>query len=107
MLDQERKLRPANGLEGVQWLSGRVPDSRTMGRGFEPHQPHCVVVLEQDRVWSEFGVWSAHAPVNGIKISKFALPGVMLMYERTSKDRKKDTVILAKYWFNQGRPIPV
>ena len=25
-----------------------------------------------------------------IKISKFALPGVMLMYERTSKERKKD-----------------
>ena len=25
-----------------------------------------------------------------IKISKFALPGVMLIYERTSKDRKKD-----------------
>ena len=25
-----------------------------------------------------------------IKISKFALPGVMLMYERTSKDRKKE-----------------
>ena len=25
-----------------------------------------------------------------IKISKFALPGVMLMYERTSKDRKID-----------------
>ena len=25
-----------------------------------------------------------------IKISKFALPGVMLMYERTSIDRKKD-----------------
>ena len=24
-----------------------------------------------------------------IKISKFALPGVMLIYERTSKDRKK------------------
>ena len=62
-------------------------------------------------------VGSAHAPVNGgpvfmwtflghfcvvlfflcvffvfyfIKISKFALPGVMLMYERTSKDRKKE-----------------
>ena len=26
-----------------------------------------------------------------IKISKFALPGVMLMYERTSKDRKERT----------------
>ena len=25
-----------------------------------------------------------------IKISKFALPGVMLMYERTIKDRKKE-----------------
>ena len=25
-----------------------------------------------------------------IKISKFALPGVMLMYERTFKDRKKE-----------------
>ena len=25
-----------------------------------------------------------------IKISKFALPGVMLLYERTSKDRKKE-----------------
>ena len=62
--------------------------------------------------------WSAHAPVNGgpvfpgtilghfwffvlfcffvfcvfyfIKISKFALPGVMLIYERTSKYRKKE-----------------
>ena len=33
---------------GAQWLSGRVLDSRTMGRGFEPHRCHCVVVLEQD-----------------------------------------------------------
>ena len=28
-----------------------------------------------------------------IKISKFALPGVMLMYERTSIDRKKESLI--------------
>ena len=33
---------------GVQWLSGRVLDSRPRGRGFEPHRRHCVVVLEQD-----------------------------------------------------------
>ena len=33
---------------GAQWLSGRVLDSRPRGRGFEPHQRHCVVVLEQD-----------------------------------------------------------
>ena len=34
--------------KGGQWLSGRVLDSRPRGRGFEPHQRHCVVVLEQD-----------------------------------------------------------
>ena len=33
---------------GAQWLSGRVLDSRSKGCGFEPHQRHCVVVLEQD-----------------------------------------------------------
>ena len=35
-------------LKGAQWLSGRVLDSRPSGHGFEPHQRHCVVVLEQD-----------------------------------------------------------
>ena len=35
-------------VEGAQWLSGRVLDSRPKGRGFEPHRRHCVVVLEQD-----------------------------------------------------------
>ena len=33
---------------GVQRLSGRVLDSRPRGCGFEPHQRHCVMVLEQD-----------------------------------------------------------
>ena len=37
-----------NCIEGAQWLSGRVIGSRPRGRGFEPHQHHCVVVLEQD-----------------------------------------------------------
>ena len=35
-------------IKGAQWLSGRVLDSRLMGRGFEPHRRHCIVVLEQD-----------------------------------------------------------
>ena len=35
-------------IEGAQWLSGRVLDSRPKGSGFEPHRRHCVVVLEQD-----------------------------------------------------------
>ena len=35
-------------LRAVQWLSGRVLDSRPKGRGFEPHRRHCIVVLEQD-----------------------------------------------------------
>ena len=33
---------------GMQWLSGRVLDSRPRGREFEPHRRHCVVFLEQD-----------------------------------------------------------
>ena len=32
-------------LMGVQWLSGRVLDSRPRGCGFEPHRRHCVVPL--------------------------------------------------------------
>ena len=35
-------------FQGAQWLSGRVLDSRPKGHGFEPHQRHCIVVLEQD-----------------------------------------------------------
>ena len=34
------------GRVGVQWLSGRVLDSRPRGGGFEPHQRHCVVVFD-------------------------------------------------------------
>ena len=33
---------------GTQWLSGRVLDSRLRGRGFEPHQRHCVVSLSKN-----------------------------------------------------------
>ena len=33
---------------GVQWLSGRVLDSRPRGHGFEPHRRHCDVVHEQE-----------------------------------------------------------
>ena len=33
---------------GVQWLSGRVLDSRPRGRGFEPHRRHCVVSLSKN-----------------------------------------------------------
>ena len=32
---------------GVQWLSGRVLDSRPSGCGFESHWRHCVVSLSK------------------------------------------------------------
>ena len=35
-------------LEGAQWLSVRVLDSRPEGRGFEPHRRHCVVSLSKN-----------------------------------------------------------
>ena len=33
---------------GVQWLGGRVLASRQRGRGFEPHQHHCIVSLSKN-----------------------------------------------------------
>ena len=35
-------------MQGAQWLSGRVLDSRPKGRGFEPHRRHCVVSLSKN-----------------------------------------------------------
>ena len=35
-------------MEGAQWLSGRVLDSRPKGRGFEPHRRHGVVSLSKN-----------------------------------------------------------
>ena len=46
-IHKEKKKKKKKKV-GAQWLSGRVLDSRPMGRGFEPHRRHCVVVLEQD-----------------------------------------------------------
>ena len=34
-------------FKGVQWLSGRVLDSRLRGCGFEPHRHHCVASLSK------------------------------------------------------------
>ena len=35
-------------MQGAQWLSGKVLDSRPRGRGFEPHWRHCVVSLSEN-----------------------------------------------------------
>ena len=32
-------------IGGVQWLSGRVLNSKSRGHGFEPHGHHCAVSL--------------------------------------------------------------
>ena len=34
-------------IEGAQWLSDRVLDSRLKGRGIKPHRGHCVVSLSK------------------------------------------------------------
>ena len=39
---------PQSILEGAQWLSGRVLDSRPRGRGFESNRRHCVVSLSKN-----------------------------------------------------------
>ena len=35
-------------FRGVQWLSGRVLNSRPKGHRFEPHRRHCVVTLSKN-----------------------------------------------------------
>ena len=37
-----------NMLQGVQWLSGRVLNSRPRGRRLEPHLRHCFVSLSKN-----------------------------------------------------------
>ena len=55
--DQRASQKPAdldlhcfqNGITSdLREHSGRVLDSKSKGRGFEPHRGHCIVVLEQD-----------------------------------------------------------
>ena len=41
-------VRVSDSLEGAQWLSGKVFDSRPRGRGFEPHWRHCTVPLSKN-----------------------------------------------------------
>ena len=43
----ETLLQFSKSFKGVQWLSGRVLNSRPKGRGFEPHLCHCVVSLSK------------------------------------------------------------
>ena len=38
-------VESTDSVMGVQWLSGRVHDSRPRGRGFEPH---CIVPLSKN-----------------------------------------------------------
>ena len=47
-LSAQVKLDDLEHLQGAQWLSGRVLDSRPKGRGFEPHRRHCVVSLSKN-----------------------------------------------------------
>ena len=35
-------------MEGSQWLSGRLLDSKWRGNGFEPHRHHCFVSLSKN-----------------------------------------------------------
>ena len=44
----QKLLEASIGMEGAQWLSGRVLDWRPKGRRFEPHWRHCVVSLSKN-----------------------------------------------------------
>ena len=51
LVHQQYKRATVNSMimiEGAQWLSGRVLDSRPRSRGFEPHGLHCFVSLSKN-----------------------------------------------------------
>ena len=42
------QTKPFSVVCVLEWLSGRVLDSRPKGRGLEPHRRHCVVTLSKN-----------------------------------------------------------
>ena len=46
--DPAQQLNRYPWERGVQWLSGRVLDSRAKGRGFDSHLRRCVVYLSKN-----------------------------------------------------------
>ena len=48
MASQDENKQCHTCHKGAQWLSGRVPDSRPKGLGFEPQWRHCVVFLSKN-----------------------------------------------------------
>ena len=70
----------------MQWLSGRVLDSRPRGRGIEPHRCHCVVSLSKN-------INPSFILVQSRKTRPF-ITGRLLMGRKESNQTKKIYILL-------------
>ena len=81
-------------LMGVQWLSGRVLDSKPRGLGFEPHQHHCVVSLSKN-------INPSLVLVQPRKTRPF-ITERLLMGHKESNQTNKQTCSLSSLFFNHA-----
>ena len=79
-------------IQGAQWLSGRVIDSRPKGRGFEPHRRHCVVSLSKN-------INPSLELVQPRKTRPF-IPERFLMGRKESNQTKTNKMPLYTRWIN-------
>ena len=68
---------------GVQWLTGRVLDSRPRGRGFKLHQHHCVVFLSKN-------INPSLVPVQPRKIRPFITERLLMGHKELNQTNKQN-----------------
>ena len=85
-----------NGLVGgVQWLSGRVIDSRPKGPGFQPHQHYCFVSLSK----TQLSLLSTGATLD----DRLDITERLLMGSKESNQRKKRKKVMLMPQINFNR----
>ena len=73
--------------ERAQWLSGKVLDSRPRGRGFEPHQRHCIVSLSK-------GINPSLVLVQPRKICPFITERLLMRRKESNQTNKTSMTML-------------
>ena len=78
---------------GVQWLSGRVLDSRPKVCGFEPHRLHCVVSLSKN-------INPSLVLVQPRKTRPFITERLLLGHKESNQTKQNKYKIKVEYWNN-------
>ena len=76
---------------GVQWLSGRVLDSRPRGGGFEPHRRHYVVSLSKN-------INPSLVLIQPRKTGPFITERLLIGRKETNQTNKTGSVLFRLQW---------